>query len=117
MVLIRNSASMRGMDENNNNDNNNNEDNNNNKDNNQKQPPTFRTKCGTAKQTSGARVINEAKRRPRLVGIDVQGGKSGTSADVPRFGLRLHSVSSAIGSQQKFGAKFEEIGDFWQIYN
>ena len=38
-----------------------------------------------------------------------------TSADVPRFGLRLHSVSSAIGSQQKFGAKIEEIGDFLQI--
>ena len=30
--------------------------------------------------------------------IDVREGTSGTSADVPRFGLRMHSVSSAIGS-------------------
>ena len=44
--------------------------------------------------------------------IDGRGRTSGTSADVPRFGLRLHSVSKTIRSQQKFGAKFEEIGDF-----
>ena len=31
-------------------------------------------------------------------GIDVREGTSGSSADVPRFGLRMHSVLSAIGS-------------------
>ena len=29
--------------------------------------------------------------------IDVREGTSGTSADVPRFSLRMHLVSSAIG--------------------
>ena len=30
-------------------------------------------------------------------GIDVWGGTSGMSHDVPRFGLRIHSVSNTIG--------------------
>ena len=41
--------------------------------------------------------------QPRM---DLRGGTSGTSADVPRFGLR----------RQKNGVKFEDIGDFWQTY-
>ena len=48
---------------------------------------------------------------PRDPDIDVREGTSGTSADVPRFGLRIHSVLSAIGSV-KFGVKFDEIAIF-----
>ena len=42
--------------------------------------------------------------------IDVWGG---TSADVPRFGLRKDSVSSAIATEHKFSEKSEENGDFF----
>ena len=47
-----------------------------------------------------------------FITIDVREGTSGTSADVPRFGLRIHSVSSAIGSYKKIGVKFDEIAIF-----
>ena len=45
--------------------------------------------------------------------IDVRGGTSGTSADVPRFGLRTDSVSSAkFGEKILWNANF--LLDFWQ---
>ena len=39
-----------------------------------------------------------AGKREVAPGIDVRGGTSGTSADVPTFGLRIDSVSSAIST-------------------
>ena len=44
---------------------------------------------------------------------DVREGMSGMSADVPRFGLRIHSVSSAICSYKNIGVKFDEIVNFF----
>ena len=43
--------------------------------------------------------------------INLDIGK-GTSADVPRFGLEMHSVSSALIDEQKFWKKFDEFEDF-----
>ena len=45
--------------------------------------------------------------------VDVWERTSGTSADVPRFGLRIHSVSSAICSYKNIGVKFDEIVNFF----
>ena len=44
-------------------------------------------------------------------GIDVWEGTSGTSADVPRFGLEIYSVSNAILDEYIFKNKFCEIED------
>ena len=43
--------------------------------------------------------------------IDVGEGTSGTSADVPRFGLEMNSVSNAILDEYIFKNKFCEIED------
>ena len=43
--------------------------------------------------------------------IDVWEGTSGTSADVPRLSLEIHSVSNAILDEQIFINKFCEIKD------
>ena len=43
--------------------------------------------------------------------IDVWEGTSGTSADVPRFGLEIYSVSNAILDEYIFKNKFCEIED------
>ena len=43
--------------------------------------------------------------------IDVWEGTSGTSADVPRFGLEIYSVSNAILDEFIFKNKFCEIKD------
>ena len=45
--------------------------------------------------------------------IDVWEGTSGTSADVPRFGLEMHSVSNAILDEYIFKNKFCEIEDLF----
>ena len=46
-----------------------------------------------------------------MYGIDVREGTSGTSADVPRFGLEIYSVSNAILDEYIFKNKFCEIED------
>ena len=43
--------------------------------------------------------------------IDVWEGTSGTSADVPRFGLEIYSVSNATLDEYIFKNKFCEIED------
>ena len=45
--------------------------------------------------------------------IDIWEGTSGTSADVPRFGLEIHSVSNAILDEYIFKNKFCEIEDLF----
>ena len=49
--------------------------------------------------------------RSSSVTIDVWEGTSGTSADVPRFGLEIYSVSNAILDEYIFKNKFCEIED------
>ena len=46
-----------------------------------------------------------------MMTIDVWEGTSGTSADVPRFGLEIYSVSNAILDEYIFKNKFCEIED------
>ena len=46
-----------------------------------------------------------------VANIDVWEGTSGTSADVPRFGLEIYSVSNAILDEYIFKNKFCEIED------
>ena len=48
-----------------------------------------------------------------MISIDV---REGTSADVSVFGLRVHLVTRAIESYQKFGVRWNEIEVFLQIY-
>ena len=48
-----------------------------------------------------------------LLFIDVGEGTSGTSADVPRFGLEIYSVSNAILDEYIFKNKFCEIEDLF----
>ena len=53
-------------------------------------------------------IVDRLKTNPT---IDVWEGTSGTSADVPRFGLEIYSVSNAILDEYIFKNKFCEIED------